>query len=635
MEFICTNGDPRSGIERIGCNPGLLVARTDSDVIEVRGSGDSRQNDAHACIAWVGRLEVDVGACGLGVLNFGSELIHGEGPDRWVVIRVIERLIGQRFGQRIIAQSHDLAAFVDEFKDRIERTGGLIDIEPNGRPCNTGESVHVHVLGRGDRAGQGHTETEIFVAEAQVRCKLADVFGLEWIVVAAARGDSIRFLLVRHIDVAIVAKRSEADAAPISGLGQARRSVVVGVSERCTFVIESSTDRIIGQGGNHDRETLGSKDLDGPTDSVLDIQGSARSGDTRVVAGFDDQAGVDFADKSQATERMEIRNDDFALKDVHDVGIVHDRFGQQRTAPDTHPVESISAQAVVEDQRAVVADTQVGFALVQTGGSTEIADRFGRQAGVIDTDRGGIGGRVVSDHVVDDDRLAREDKNGRSVVVPLGISVRSTGVGTSRRVSLDQRIRNTRGCLMHFDCIERSKPARDTRLATGESHHSIVEAQFAHVASEDTRPIAGCPCSCRSVVVGVKGPACPVAIVEPGGKDHRFGFASFGDQSRSDADFDARAEQFSHDPRIDHQRAVLTGTIQFRQTECLDRTVEGDVVIDKGGIVFVQNAGQLVCSGVVDPTIDFSRNVIARCDRDVGQSNRSVRRDDDVSAGAG
>ena len=182
----------------------------------------------------------------MGVLNFGSELIHGEGTDRRVVIRVIERLICQRFGQRIIAQSHDLAAFVDEFKDRIERTGGLIDIEPNGRPCYTGESVHVHVLGRGDRAGQGHTETEIFVAEAQVRCKLADVFGLEWIVVAAARGDSIRFLLVRHIDVAIVAKRSEADAAPISGLGQARRSVVVGVSERCTFVIESSPDRIIG-----------------------------------------------------------------------------------------------------------------------------------------------------------------------------------------------------------------------------------------------------------------------------------------------------------------------------------------------------------------------------------------------------
>ena len=103
VEFICTDRDPRSGIERIGCDPGLFVARTDSDVIEVRGSGDSRQNDAHACIAWVGRLEVDVGACGLGVLNFGSELIHGEGTDRRVVIRVIERLIGQRFGERIIA----------------------------------------------------------------------------------------------------------------------------------------------------------------------------------------------------------------------------------------------------------------------------------------------------------------------------------------------------------------------------------------------------------------------------------------------------------------------------------------------------------------------------------------------------
>ena len=151
--------------------------------------------------------------------------------------------------------------------------------------------------------------------------------------------------------------------------------------------------------------------------------------------------------------------------------------------------------------------------MVQTGGSTEIADRFGRQAGVIDTDRGGIGGRVVANNVVDDDRLAREDKNGRSVIVPLGISVRSTGVGTSRRVSLDQRIRNTRGGLMHFDCIERSKPARDSRLATGESHYSIVEAQFAHVAGEDTRPIAWCSCSCRSIVVGVKGPACPVAIV--------------------------------------------------------------------------------------------------------------------------
>ena len=500
-------------------------------------------------------------------------------------------MIGQRLGQRIIAQSHDLAAFVDKFKDRIERTGGLVDIEPNGRSCNAGESVHVHVLGRGDRAGQAHAEPKVFIAEAQVRCKLADVFGLEWIVVATARGDSIRFLLVRHIDVAIVAKRSEADAAPISGLGQARRSVVVGVSERCTFVIESSTDRIIGQGGNHDRETLGSKDLDGPTDSVLDIQRSARSGDTRVVAGFDDQTGVDFADKSQATERMEIRNDYFALKDVHDVGIVHDRFGQQRTAPDTHPVESISAQAVVEDQRAVIADTQVGFALVQTGGSTKIADWFGRQTGVIDTDRSGIGGRVVADNVVDDDRLAREDKNGCPIVVSLGVPVRSTGVGTSRSISLDQGIRNTRGGLMHLDRVERGKPARDTRFATGESHDGIVEAQFAHVASKDTRPIARGSCGCRSIVVGVKGPTCPVAIVKPGGKDHRFGFASFGDQSRSDTDFDARAEQFRHDPRIDHQRAVLTGTIQFRQTECLDRTVEGDVVIDKGGIVFVQNPG--------------------------------------------
>ena len=406
VEFVSTDGDPRGGIERIGCDAGLLVARTDSDVIEVRGSGDPRQNDAHACIARVGRLEVDVGACGLGVLNFGSELIHWEGTDRRVVVRISKSLIGDRFGQRIIAKSHDLAAFVDELKDRIERTGGLIDIEPNGRSCNTGESVHVHVLGRGDRTGQGNTQTEIFVAEAQVRCKLADVFGLEWIVVAAARGDSIRFLLVRHIDVAIVAKRSKADAAPISGLGRARRTVVVGVSERCTFVIESSTDRIIGQGGNHDRETLGPKDLDGPTDAVFDIQRSACSGDTRVVARFDDQAGVDFADKSQATESMEIRNDDFALKDMHDVGIVHDRFGQERTAPDTHPVESISAQSVVEDQRAVVSDTQVGFALVQTGGSTEIADRFSRQACVIDTDRGGIGGRIVADNVVDDDRLA-------------------------------------------------------------------------------------------------------------------------------------------------------------------------------------------------------------------------------------
>ena len=64
----------------------------------------------------------------------------------------------------------------------------------------------------------------------------------------------------------------------------------------------------------------------------------------------------------------------------------------------------------------------------------------------------------------------------------------------------------------------------------------------------------------------------------------------------------------------------------------MDRTVEGDVVIDKGSIVFVQNPGQLVSPGVVDPTVDFSRNVIARCDRDVGQSNRSVRRHDDVSA---
>ena len=188
---------------------------------------------------------------------------------------------------------------------------------------------------------------------------------------------------------------------------------------------------------------------------------------------------------------------------------------------------------------------------------------------------------------------------------------------------------------MHLDCIERRKTARNSRLAASESHDGIVEAQFAHVASKDSRPIASSSRGCRTVVVGVKGPACPVAIVEPGGKDHRFGFASFGDQCRSDADLDARAEQFGHDPRIDYQRAVLTGTIQFRQTESLDRTVEGDVVIDKGGIVFVQNPGQLVRSGVVDPTIDFSRNVIARCDRDIGQSNRSVRRDDNVSAGAG
>ncbi len=103
---------------------------------------------------------------------------------------------------------------------------------------------------------------------------------------------------------------------------------------------------------------------------------------------------------------MEIRNDDFALKDMHDVGIVHDRFGQERTAPDTHSVESISAQAVVEDERAVVSDTQVSLALVQAGGSTEIADHFGRQTCVIDADRGGICCRIVADYVVDDDRLA-------------------------------------------------------------------------------------------------------------------------------------------------------------------------------------------------------------------------------------
>ena len=38
---------------------------------------------------------------------------------------------------------------------------------------------------------------------------------------------------------------------------------------------------------------------------------------------------------------------------------------------------------------------------------------------------------------------------------------------------------------MHLDRIERSKPARNTRLATSESHDGVVEAQFAHVASKD------------------------------------------------------------------------------------------------------------------------------------------------------
>ena len=83
--------------------------------------------------------------------------------------------------------------------------------------------------------------------------------------------------------------------------------------------------------------------MDRSTDTIFDIQRSTGGSNTGVVAGFNDQARIDLAGQSQTAEGMEVRNDDFALEDMNDVGVIPDRFGGQGTASNSHPVESVAA----------------------------------------------------------------------------------------------------------------------------------------------------------------------------------------------------------------------------------------------------------------------------------------------------
>ena len=72
------------------------------------------------------------------------------------------------------------------------------------------------------------------------------------------------------------------------------------------------------------------------------------------AAELDHQACRGAALEAQAAVGVEVRHDDLAEHDVHDVGVVPDALGRQRAAADDHAVEVVVRQRVAADQRAVV-----------------------------------------------------------------------------------------------------------------------------------------------------------------------------------------------------------------------------------------------------------------------------------------
>ena len=119
------------------------------------------------------------------------------------------------------------------------------------------------------------------------------------------------------------------------------------------------------------------KDLNRTSNAILDVQGSSRSGDTGIVTSFDHQTRIDLAGQSQTTVGMEIWNDDLALEDMHDVGIIPNRFAYKRTTAYSHAIEAVSAQAIVKHQWTVVTEPQVCLALIESCGPSKITYGLG------------------------------------------------------------------------------------------------------------------------------------------------------------------------------------------------------------------------------------------------------------------
>ena len=232
----------------------------------------------------------------------------------------------------------------------------------------------------------------------------------------------------------------------------------------------------------------------------------------RRATEFDDQTGIWTTLHPQATEGVEIGNNQVFKQDMVDPDVIeHDLVGKD-TAPDVHAVIRVVDDDVASHQRTAVLRC-VG---------AEQADMAGRAAQVIanvmgkriDPDGQGLSG-VIADNIVQQYRLATSYQN-RSRDIGLAanaIRIDVVDVFDAVVVVFNQRVRQTQVRLVDLEHVEVHEATLDPGVTTGKREVRVIDTGGGILSEENAGPIPGCACG-QSVLLGIESTAAPEPVIE-------------------------------------------------------------------------------------------------------------------------
>ena len=231
-----------------------------------------------------------------------------------------------------------------------------------------------------------------------------------------------------HPHIAVITVLLELYAAPIAGGRRGCGSIVVRVKNREAIQIKTRTNGIVVEGSHDNREPRRTDDLNGSANSVIDIQFHSACRESGICTQqFDNQAFCRTTLQPHSTECVMVRHVHFGLKNMHNICVVPNDLCRQDAATDLHAVHIIVAHAILADQRpGVVIKRRESLNEACTATAIQSFKRIQRVDINADdkTVQRSVTGIVVTELIVDDDRLGATNEDRRRNVCPTTTAAR-------------------------------------------------------------------------------------------------------------------------------------------------------------------------------------------------------------------